>query len=56
MQDLQELRAYTPPEHVDYNVLQEVISELEIIQKVSQLQGHPLDPYRSVLAVFLHYS
>ena len=32
--DLQELRSHTPPEHVDYNILQEIVSELEIIQKV----------------------
>ena len=42
MQDLQELRAYTPTEHVDYNILQDVIDELEIMQKVSELQGNPV--------------
>ena len=34
MQDLQELKAHTPTEHVDYNILHDVITELEIIQKV----------------------
>ena len=37
--DLQELRSHTPIEHIDYNILQETISELEIIQKV---RGDPL--------------
>lgn len=32
--DLQELRSHTPTEHIDYNILQETVSELEIIQKV----------------------
>ena len=34
IQDLQELKAHTPTEHVDYNILHDVITELEIIQKV----------------------
>lgn len=33
IQDLQELRALTPTEHVDYPILDNTISELEIIQK-----------------------
>jgi hypothetical protein len=37
--DLQELRSHTPTEHIDYNILQETISELEIIQKV---RGDPM--------------
>ena len=35
--DLQELRSHTPTEHVDYNILQDTVSELEIIQKVGDL-------------------
>lgn len=34
IQDLQELRSHTPPEHVDYKILQDTVAELEIIQKV----------------------
>ena len=34
IQDLQELRAHTPTEHVDYAILTETVTELEIIQKV----------------------
>lgn len=37
--DLQELRSHTPTEHIDYNILQETVSELEIIQKVCGLTG-----------------
>ena len=32
--DLQELKAYTPAEHVDYTSICDSISELEMIQKV----------------------
>jgi len=51
MQDLQELRAYTPPEHVDYNVLQEVISELEIIQKTVTDEVSTCENIRQVLKI-----
>ncbi len=35
IQDLQELKAHTPTEHVDYVTITETITELEFIQKVS---------------------
>ena len=35
IQDLQELKAHTPTEHVDYVPITETITELEFIQKVS---------------------
>lgn len=37
IQDLQELRSHTPPEHVDYKVILDTVTELEIIQKVTIL-------------------
>jgi len=37
IQDLQELKAHTPTEHVDYQVMADTITELESIQKVLSL-------------------
>ena len=36
IQDLQELHAHTPQEHVDYDTFQEIRDELNCIQKVQQ--------------------
>ncbi len=36
IQDLQELKAHTPTEHVDYVTITEIITELEFIQKVTK--------------------
>ena len=33
--DLQELRSHTPPQHVDYKIILDTVTELEIIQKVT---------------------
>lgn len=56
--DLQELRSHTPTEHIDYNILLETISELEIIQKVRgdplvSTVAHPLSPANWLYAFVL---
>ena len=37
IQDIQELKAHTPMEHVDYVALSEMATELEVIHKVREV-------------------
>jgi hypothetical protein len=45
IQDLQELHAHTPQEHVDYDTFQEIRDELNCIQKVPQHSLYLLHPF-----------
>ena len=56
IQDLQELHAHTPQEHVDYDTFQEIRDELNCIQKVSNTLFlsllpflHPSSPFLSAI-------
>ena len=58
IQDIQELKAHTPMEHVDYVALSEMATELEVIHKVREVSirhslTHSLT--HSFIYLFIHF-
>ena len=56
IQDIQELKAHTPMEHVDYVALSEMATELEVIHKVREvsiIDTHSLT--HSFIYLFIHF-
>ena len=60
IQDIQELKAHTPMEHVDYVALSEMATELEVIHKVREVSirhsSHSLTHSLIYLFIYSFYS